>query len=104
MSDLTCPFHGHVGAVTPAAGPSNRQWWPEVVDLAILHQHNPAANPLGPGFDYARAFAGLDYDALKADLRALMTDSQPWWPADWGHYGPLFIRMAWHSAGTYRSA
>jgi catalase-peroxidase len=104
MSDLTCPFHGHVGAVTPAAGPGNRQWWPEVVDLGILHQHNPAANPLGPTFDYARSFAELDYEALKADLRALMTDSQPWWPADWGHYGGLFIRMAWHSAGTYRSA
>jgi catalase-peroxidase len=104
MSDLSCPFQGHVGAVTPAAGPGNRQWWPEVVDLGILHQHNPAANPLGPSFDYARSFAALDYDALKADLRALMTDSQPWWPADWGHYGALFIRMAWHSAGTYRSA
>jgi catalase-peroxidase len=104
MSDLQCPFHGHHGAVTPAGAQGNRQWWPEVIDLGILHQHHPAANPLGAGFDYARAFAGLDYAALKADLRALMTDSQPWWPADWGHYGALFIRMAWHSAGTYRSA
>jgi len=103
MSDLKCPFSGHAGAVT-AAATTNRHWWPGQINLGLLHQHNPAADPLGPGFDYARAFAALDYEGLKADLRALMTDSQPWWPADWGHYGALFIRMAWHSAGTYRSA
>ena len=104
MSELRCPFHGHVGAVTPSGGTANRQWWPDQINLGLLHQHHPASNPLGDHFDYARAFAGLDYEALKADLRTLMRESQSWWPADWGHYGPLFIRLAWHSAGTYRSA
>ena len=104
MSELKCPFSGHVGAVTAAGGPSNQQWWPEQINIGLLHQHHPASNPLGPRFNYAEAFAGLDYEALKADLRALMTDSQDWWPADWGHYGALFIRLAWHSAGTYRMA
>ena len=103
MSELKCPFSGHTGAVTPAGGTSNDHWWPNQINLGILHQHHPASNPLGDGFDYPAAFAGLDYEGLKADLRALMTDSQDWWPADWGHYGALFIRMAWHSAGTYRS-
>jgi catalase-peroxidase len=83
---------------------TNRDWWPNALDLSILHQHSPRSNPQGADFDYARAFKGLDYAALKADLHALMHDSQTWWPADWGHYGPLFIRMAWHSAGTYRTA
>ena len=103
MSELKCPFSGHTGAVTPAGGTSNDHWWPNQINLGILHQHHPAANPLGDDFDYPEAFASLDYEGLKADLRALMTDSQDWWPADWGHYGALFIRMAWHSAGTYRS-
>jgi len=94
-----CPF-AH-GAQTAQ---SNRDWWPNQLNLNILHQHAPASNPLGAEFDYAEAFQGLDYAALKADLKALMTDSQDWWPADWGHYGGLFIRMAWHSAGTYRTA
>jgi catalase-peroxidase len=95
-----CPvLHG--GAATHRSR-SNRDWWPNQLNLAILHQHSPSSNPLGAGFDYAEAFRGLDLAAVKADLRALMTDSQLWWPADWGHYGPLFIRMAWHSAGTYR--
>ena len=85
-------------------GTSNRDWWPGTIDLSVLHQHGPQSNPMGPDFDYAEAFAKLDLAALKADLTALMTDSQDWWPADFGHYGPLFIRMAWHSAGTYRVA
>ena len=104
MSELKCPFSGHVGAVTPAGATTNREWWPNQINIGLLHQHHPASNPLGDSFDYAQAFAQLDYDALKADLRALMTDSQEWWPADWGHYGALFIRLAWHSAGTYRLA
>jgi len=104
MSELKCPFSGHVGAVPPAGGTSNEQWWPDQIKIGLLHQHHPASNPLGKDFDYAEAFAGLDYGALKADLGALMTDSQDWWPADWGHYGALFIRLAWHSAGTYRMA
>ncbi|CAG0999889.1 catalase-peroxidase [Rhizobiaceae bacterium] len=87
-----------------AAGPSNRDWWPNQLDLSVLHQNSALSDPMGEGFDYAEAFAKLDYEGLKADLRALMTDSQDWWPADFGHYGPLFIRMAWHSAGTYRIA
>ncbi|MCR6673893.1 catalase/peroxidase HPI [Devosia ginsengisoli] len=87
-----------------SAGRSNRDWWPNQLDLSVLHQHSALSNPMGEAFDYAAAFNGLDLDALKADLRALMTDSQEWWPADFGHYGPLFVRMAWHSAGTYRVA
>ena len=102
MSELKCPFSGHVGAVPAASQGERGQWWPNQLDLSLLHQHGPQTNPLGSGFDYAAEFQELDYAGLKADLRALMTDSQPWWPADWGHYGALFIRMAWHSAGTYR--
>ncbi len=97
-----CPFHA--GARTTPAARSNAHWWPEQLNLAILHQHPPASSPMDAGFDYAKAFGRLDYAALKRDLAALMTDSQDWWPADWGHYGGLFIRMAWHSAGTYRTA
>ena len=81
---------------------SNQDWWPDQLDLSVLHQHGPHASPLDGDFDYAEAVAGLDVDAVKADLVALMTDSQDWWPADYGHYGPLFIRMSWHAAGTYR--
>ncbi len=84
-------------------GSSNRDWWPNLLNLRILHQHSALGDPMGQSFNYARAFKGLDYAAVKKDLHALMTDSQPWWPADWGHYGALFIRMAWHSAGTYRT-
>ena len=84
------------------AGRSNRDWWPKQLNLGILHQHSALSNPMGAAFDYAGEFAKLDYKALKQDLYALMTDSQDWWPADWGHYGGLFIRMAWHAAGTYR--
>ena len=102
MSDLKCPFSGHTGATTPAGNTGNQDWWPDNIDLGILHQHHPASNPLGDTFDYRKEFSKLNFDALKADLRHLMQDSQEWWPADWGHYGALFIRMAWHSAGTYR--
>ncbi|MEB3263239.1 MAG: catalase/peroxidase HPI [Synechococcus sp.] len=98
-----CPFAARAGAATAAGDASNRTWWPEQLNLAILHQHAPASNPLGADFHYAEAFRQLDFAALKRDLHALMTDSQDWWPADWGHYGGLFIRMAWHSAGTYRT-
>jgi catalase-peroxidase len=97
-----CPFHA--GARATRGAQSNADWWPNQLNLGILHQHPPASNPMDPGFDYAAAFKKLDYAALKKDLAALMTDSQDWWPADWGHYGGLFIRMAWHSAGTYRTA
>ena len=94
------------GSTTNAAsrGRSNADWWPNQLNVGILHQNTPASDPMGAEFDYVDAFNALDYDALKADLAALMTDSQDWWPADYGHYGPFFIRMAWHSAGTYRTA
>ena len=96
-----CPFmHGSV--TTSAGAQGNSDWWPNQLNLRILHQHGQSPDPMGKGFSYAEAFRKLDYVALKRDLHALMTDSQEWWPADWGHYGPLFIRMAWHSAGTYR--
>ncbi len=84
-------------------GTSNRDWWPNTLPLELLHQHSTKSDPMGKDFDYAKAFKSLDYQALKKDLRKLMTDSKPWWPADFGHYGPLFVRMAWHSAGTYRT-
>ncbi|HSN57067.1 MAG TPA: hypothetical protein VLT32_20520, partial [Candidatus Sulfomarinibacteraceae bacterium] len=100
MSDDTskCPVTGG----RPKRPMTNRDWWPEQLNLKVLHQNPPTCNPMGEGFNYAEEFGKLDLKAVKKDLYALMTDSQPWWPADWGHYGGLFIRMAWHSAGTYR--
>jgi catalase-peroxidase len=97
MDDVTkCPFSGGNRA------PKNRDWWPNQLDLGVLHQHSTLSDPMGEGFDYAKEFKKLDLNAVVKDLHAVMTDSQAWWPADFGHYGPLFIRMAWHSAGTYR--
>ena len=96
-TESKCPFHPTAGG-----GTGNRDWWPNQLRLDLLNQHSSRSNPLDPGFDYAEAFKKVDYHALKKDLRDLMTDSQDWWPADFGHYGGLFVRMAWHSAGTYR--
>ncbi len=97
-----CPFHGN-GGTRGLLGRTNRDWWPDSLQLEILTQGGRSADPMGEDFDYREAFNALDYSALKADLLALMTDSQEWWPADYGHYGPFFIRMAWHAAGTYRT-
>lgn len=99
-----CPFHnGAMKKNVAGGGSQNRDWWPNQLKLNVLRQHSSASNPMGEDFNYASAFKSLDLEALKKDLHKLMTDSQDWWPADWGHYGPLFIRMAWHSAGTYRT-
>ena len=97
-TESKCPFHHTAGA-----GPAQRDWWPNQLNLDILHQQSAKSNPMGEAFDYASEFKSLDLNAVKQDLRAVMTTSQDWWPADFGHYGPLFIRMAWHSAGTYRT-
>ena len=98
MAEAKCPFHH---STTP--GTSNKDWWPNQLNIGLLHQHSELSDPMGAEFSYAEKFKSLDYPALKKDLAAVMTDSQDWWPADFGHYGPLFIRMAWHSAGTYRT-
>jgi catalase-peroxidase len=107
MSDISkCPVMGNPAPAnrhTAAGAMTNRDWWPNQLNLSILHQNNVRGNPMGPSFNYAEEFKKLDLEALRKDLKALMTDSQEWWPADYGHYGPFFIRMAWHSAGTYRT-
>ncbi|MBK8784786.1 MAG: catalase/peroxidase HPI [Anaerolineales bacterium] len=104
MSEEKCPIIGKAGSTTASRGTSNREWWPNQLNLNILHQHAPASNPMDPDFNYAKEFKKLNLAVVKKDLAKLMTDSQEWWPADWGHYGGLMIRMAWHSAGTYRTA
>ena len=102
MEDAKCPVTGMGKKPVAGSGTSSREWWPNQLNLRILHQHSTLSNPMGAAFDYAAEFKKLNLAAVKKDLYALMTDSQEWWPADYGHYGPLFIRMAWHSAGTYR--
>ncbi|AZP14161.1 catalase/peroxidase HPI [Undibacterium parvum] len=101
-NEAKCPFSGGARPNALAAAPKNANWWPNQLNLKILHQHSELSDPMGIEFNYAAAFKSLDLDAVVQDLHALMTDSQEWWPADYGHYGPFFIRMAWHSAGTYR--
>ena len=96
-----CPVAHGLGKKAASDGTTNKDWWPNQLNVNVLHQHTAESKPTN-GFDYAEEFAKLDYQALKADLFEVMTNSQDWWPADYGHYGPLFIRMAWHVAGTYR--
>ncbi|MFZ6871802.1 catalase/peroxidase HPI [Undibacterium sp. Di27W] len=103
-NEAKCPFSASARLTAVAGAPANASWWPNQLNLKILHQHSPSSNPMEKDFNYAQAFKTLDLDAVIQDLHALMTDSQDWWPADYGHYGPFFIRMAWHSAGTYRTA
>jgi len=102
-TEAKCPFP-HGAAKFAASARKNSDWWPDQLNLGVLHQHSAESDPQGGKFNYAKAFKSLDLNAVIKDLTALMTDSQDWWPADYGHYGPFFIRMTWHSAGTYRIA
>ena len=97
-----CPVMHGANRHKATGASANQHWWPEQLNLKMLHQNSAEGNPMGAGFNYAKAFKTIDLEALAADVDAVMTDSQAWWPADYGHYGPFFIRMAWHSAGTYR--
>ncbi len=103
-TESKCPFSGGTGSQTVSAAPTNATWWPSQLNLRMLHSQSSKSNPMGEAFDYAEEFKTLDLDAVTRDLTALMTDSQDWWPADYGHYGPFFVRMTWHAAGTYRIA
>ena len=103
-TESKCPFSGGARSHAVSGARGNAGWWPEQLNLGILHQQSSLSNPMGEDFNYAEEFKTLDLDAVVADLHALMTDSQAWWPADYGHYGPFFVRMAWHAAGTYRIA
>jgi catalase-peroxidase len=103
-SDTKCPFSGGAGSHTLSGAATNAGWWPKQLNLKMLHQQSAKSNPMGEVFNYAEEFKTLDLDAVVKDLHALMTDSQDWWPADYGHYGPFFVRMTWHAAGTYRIA
>ena len=97
-----CPVMHGARPHSAAGSTANANWWPDQLNLKILHQHSPLSDPMSRNFNYAKEFKSLNLDAVIKDLHELMTDSQSWWPADYGHYGPFFIRMAWHSAGTYR--
>ena len=103
-NESKCPFHNGNSNETAAGGTKLEKWWPERLNVDMLRQHSSKSTPMEEDFDYAEEFKKLDFEAVKQDLHDLMTDSKDWWPADWGHYGGLFIRMSWHAAGTYRVA